>query len=85
VSGSTRQNAQPKVIHTKLPRTHFWTIPIVRSQEWVGLADALVHRYYPTNSVAYFKSASYLQALSGKFFEIWAVFCQVNNAKRNHY
>jgi hypothetical protein len=46
---------------------------------------ALVHGYYPTNSAAYFKNDSYSQALSGKFFEIWAAFRQVNNAKRNHY
>jgi hypothetical protein len=31
---------------------------------------ALVHGYYPMNSAAYFKNASYSQALSGKFFEI---------------
>jgi hypothetical protein len=46
---------------------------------------ALVHEHYSMIPVVYFDNASYSQGLSGKFFEIWAVFRQVNNAKRNHY
>ncbi len=48
-------------------------------------AVALVHGYYSMIPVVYFNNAPYSQALSSKFFKIWAAFHQVNNAKHNHY